>query len=117
MCVNFRPVATFFKLKFLTILFRVLDDVSREPATCYRCNAVGHVSTKCRTRDVNCQICKNKQHVTDACYTKRAPRTTATTAGSAPRLSLKWTTFGIQTSGDFATLIVSSTKKQVTFLE
>ena len=86
MCVNFRPVATFFKLKFLTILFRVLDDVSREPATCYRCNAVGHVSTKCRTRDVNCQICKNKQHVTDACYTKRAPRTTAATDGSAPRI-------------------------------
>ena len=57
-----------------------------EPPTCYRCNAVGHVATKCRVRDVYCQIYKNKLHVTDAYYTKRAPRTTAATAGSAPRI-------------------------------
>ena len=33
------------------------------------------------------QICKNNRHVTDACFTKRAPRpprTTAATAGSTP---------------------------------
>ena len=58
----------------------------REPPTCYRCNAVGHVATKCRVRDVYCQICKNKRHMTDACYTKRAPKTTAVTAGPAPRI-------------------------------
>ena len=27
-----------------------------------------------------------EQHVTEACYTKKAPRTTAATAGSAPRI-------------------------------
>ena len=58
----------------------------QKPPTCCRCNAVGHVATKCRVRDVYCQICKNKHHVTDVCYTKQAPRTTAVTAGSAPRI-------------------------------
>ena len=35
----------------------------REPPMCYRCNAVGHVATKCRVRDVYCQICKNIRQV------------------------------------------------------
>ena len=56
----------------------------QEPPTCYRCNTVGHVATKCRVRDVYCQICKNKTHLTDVCYTKRAPKTSTGTAGSAP---------------------------------
>ena len=35
---------------------------------------------------VQCRICKNKEHVTDACYTKQALRATAVMAGSAPRI-------------------------------
>ena len=54
--------------------------------TCYRCNKVGHVAPKCRTRDVYCNICRTTTHVNYARYTKRAPRTTAATAGSAPRI-------------------------------
>ena len=58
----------------------------REIVVIYRCNTVGHVATKCRVQDVYCQICKNKKHLADACYTKRAPRTAAMTAGSTPRI-------------------------------
>ena len=86
---------------------------------------MGHVATKCRVRDVYFQICKNKRHVTDACYTKRAPRTTATTAGSAPRIHANqesdhqadrvfsrseelWGVFQSMTGSAFATAAVST---------
>ena len=59
----------------------------RELPTCYRCNKVGHIAPKCQTRDVNCNICKNSRHVTEACSTKGTPRTTVANAGSALRIN------------------------------
>ena len=58
--------------------------IKREPPTCYCCKVIWHIAPKCKARDVYCQICKNNRHVTDTCFTKRAPRPLRTTAGSTP---------------------------------
>ena len=49
------------------------DVFNEAVAACYCCNKVGHIATKCRTRDVYCAICKNSRHMTEACSTKRVP--------------------------------------------
>ena len=59
----------------------------RKPPTCYRSNKVGHIAPKYRARDVYCTICRNLGHVTEACFTEQAPRTTVATAGYAPRIN------------------------------
>ena len=58
----------------------------REPRrvpTCYRCNRVGHISTKCWTKDVFCSHCKNSRHITELCRRKPASFTVNATANPA----------------------------------
>ena len=58
--------------------------MKREPPVCFRCNVSGHLAPKCKAREVYCTTCKSSRHVTAACFTRRAPKTTAATAGSRP---------------------------------
>ena len=58
----------------------------REPKrvpTCYRCNKVGHVSTRCWNKNVFCSHCRNASHVTELCRWKPASFTTNAAAGPA----------------------------------
>ena len=65
-----------------------------------------------------CSICKNAQHVTAACRTKKATTTTVVTAGSAPKINNTqeetsgseelWTVSQRMTGSAFATAAVST---------
>ena len=63
-----------------------------------------------------CTICKNARNVTEGCATKRATRTTAAAAGSAPKINTTqeerseelWTVSQLMTGSAFATAAVST---------